>query len=112
MRFYTQQHQYYRGIDLHARKMYVCILQTIPGVGKILALVTLYEIHDIGRFHFVQDFSSYCRLIRPGKESNGKITGKGNKKIGNPHLKWAMSEATVLLIRQSGAGWGRATASY
>ena len=77
------------------------LLQTIPGVGKILALVMLYEIHDIGRFPLVQDFSSYCRLIRPGKESNGKSTGKGNKKIGNPHLKWAMSEATVLLLRQS-----------
>ena len=26
MRFYTQQHHYYCGIDLHARSMYVCIL--------------------------------------------------------------------------------------
>ncbi len=26
MRFYTQQHQYYCGIDLHARSMYLCIL--------------------------------------------------------------------------------------
>jgi len=26
MRFYTLQHKYYCGIDLHARKMYVCIL--------------------------------------------------------------------------------------
>ena len=26
MRFYTNQHKYYCGIDLHARKMYVCIL--------------------------------------------------------------------------------------
>ena len=26
MRFYTQQHQYYCGIDLHARSMYRCIL--------------------------------------------------------------------------------------
>lgn len=26
MRFYTQQHQFYCGIDLHARQMYVCIL--------------------------------------------------------------------------------------
>jgi len=77
------------------------LLQTVPGVGKILALVMLYEIHDIGRFPLVQDFSSYCRLIRPGKESNGKKTGKGNKKIGNPHLKWAFSEATVLLLRHS-----------
>jgi transposase len=27
MRFYTQQHQFYCGIDLHARTMYVCILK-------------------------------------------------------------------------------------
>jgi len=26
MRFYTRQHKYYCGIDLHARKMYVCII--------------------------------------------------------------------------------------
>ena len=26
MRFYTQQHQFYCGIDLHARTMYVCVL--------------------------------------------------------------------------------------
>jgi hypothetical protein len=26
MRFYTQAHQFYGGIDLHARTMYVCIL--------------------------------------------------------------------------------------
>ncbi len=33
MRFYTQQHQYYCGIDLHARKMYVCIFNNL---GKIV----------------------------------------------------------------------------
>jgi len=32
MIFYTQQHQYYCGIDLHGRKMYVCI---IDQKGKI-----------------------------------------------------------------------------
>jgi len=26
MRFYTQQHKYYCGVDLHARSIYVCIL--------------------------------------------------------------------------------------
>ena len=26
MRFYTAQHQYYCGIDLHARRMYICVL--------------------------------------------------------------------------------------
>jgi hypothetical protein len=28
MQFYTGQHQYYCGIDLHARTMYVCILDS------------------------------------------------------------------------------------
>jgi transposase len=28
MRFYTQQHQFYGGIDLHARTMSVCILNS------------------------------------------------------------------------------------
>ena len=27
MRFYTAQHRYYCGIDLHARRMYICILE-------------------------------------------------------------------------------------
>jgi hypothetical protein len=26
MRFYTEQHQHYCGIDLHARTLYLCIL--------------------------------------------------------------------------------------
>jgi len=26
MRFYTQQHGYYCGVDLHARTMFVCII--------------------------------------------------------------------------------------
>jgi len=26
MRFYTKQHKYYCGIDLHARSMYICIV--------------------------------------------------------------------------------------
>jgi transposase len=36
-------------------------LRSIPGVGKLLALVLLYEMHDLHRFPSVQDFVSYCR---------------------------------------------------
>ena len=61
-------------------------------MGQILALVILYEIHDIDRFPRVQDFSSYARLIRPTKESNGKWAG---------YLKWAIKEAVILMLRDS-----------
>jgi transposase len=75
------------------------LLRSIPGVGQILALVILYEIHDIKRFPSVQDFSSYARLIRPVKESDGKWAGHSNGKIGNHHLKWAIKEASILMLR-------------
>jgi len=60
-------------------------LQSVPGVGQILALVLLYEIHDIARFPRVQDFVSYCRLVKCAKESSGKKVGTSGKKIGNVH---------------------------
>ena len=77
------------------------LLRTIPGVGRILALVILYEVQDIKRFSKVQRFCSYARLIRPEKESNGKWAGKSNKKIGNAHLKWAIRTAAMVSLRES-----------
>jgi transposase len=76
-------------------------LRSVPGIGKILALVLLYEIHDIRRFPEVGNFLSYARLVRCAHESGGKKLGSGGKKIGNPHLRWAFSEAACLFLRQS-----------
>jgi transposase len=76
-------------------------LRTVPGIGKILALVILYELCEIERFPRVQDFVSYCRLVKCAKESDGKRYGYSGKKIGNAHLKWAFSEAAVLFLRQN-----------
>jgi transposase len=80
------------------------LLNTIPGVGKILGLVILYEIENINRFPSVKDFVSYCRLVKCAKESNGKSYGSGGKKIGNAHLKWAFSEAAVLFLKGNEQG--------
>ena len=74
-------------------------LRTIPGVGKILAMTMLYEIHDIARFERVQNFASYARLVKCEKSSSGKKLGTSGAKIGNVHLKWAFSEAAVLFLR-------------
>jgi transposase len=76
-------------------------LRSVPGVGKILALVLLYEIHDVHRFAEVGNFLSYARLVRCAHESGGKKLGSGGKKIGNPHLRWAFAEAACLFVRQS-----------
>jgi transposase len=79
-------------------------LRSVPGVGKILALVLRYEIHDIPRFPRVQDFVSYARLVKWAKESAGKRYGTSGKKIGHAYLKGASSEAAVLLLRHNPAG--------
>ena len=78
-------------------------LRSIPGVGAVLALVLLYEIHDIRRFEEVGQFLSYARLVRCAHESAGKKVGSGGKRIGNAHLKWAFGEAACLLLRESEA---------
>src|SRR6516162_5581010 len=76
-------------------------LRSVPGVGPVLALVLLYEIHDIRRFPEVGQFLSYARLVRCTHESAGKKQGTGGNKIGNAHLKWAFSEAACLFLRAS-----------
>jgi transposase len=80
------------------------LLRTVPGIGEILSLVLLYEIHDIQRFPRVQDFVSYCRLVKCAKESAGKRYGTAGTKIGNAYLKWAFSEAAVLFLRNNPPG--------
>ena len=59
------------------------LLRTVPGIGEILSLVLLYEIHAIDRFPRVQDCVSYCRLVKWPRESAGKRYGTGGAKIGN-----------------------------
>jgi transposase len=66
--------------------------------------VLLYEIHDIQRFPRVQDFASYCRLVKCAKASAGKRYGTSGTKIGNAYLTWAFSEAAVLFLRANPAG--------
>lgn len=79
---------------------HLAALQTIPGCGEITAMTTLYEVHDINRFRSPQRFSSYSRVIRADNESAGKYLGGSSKdKIGNPYLKWAISEIGSAMVR-------------
>jgi transposase len=79
-------------------------LQSVPGIGQILALVILDEIPDIARFPRVQDFVSYCRLVKCAKASGGKRLGTSGKKSGNVHWRWAFAEAAVLFLRHNQPG--------
>ncbi len=70
------------------------LLLTIPGVGKILALVIMLETGPISRFATVGDYGSYCRKVPSQWTTNGKWKGSGNRKSGNRYLAWAYAEAS------------------
>jgi transposase len=101
MRFYTKQHKYYCGIDLHTKKMYVCILDS---EGKIRlhqnirtdpesflqiltpfredvavaveCMFTWYWIADLcvqQNIPFVLGHALYMKAIHGGKAKNDKI---------------------------------------
>jgi hypothetical protein len=74
-------------------------LQTIPGIGDILALTIMLEVGDIDRFPAVGNYSSYCRCVKSERISNGKKKGKGNQKNGNKYLSWAYVEAANFAMR-------------
>ena len=74
-------------------------LETVWGIGKILALTIMYEVGDVARFRKVGNFTSYCRLVNTARLSAGKRKGSGNRKNGNPYLSWAYSEAAHHAVR-------------
>ncbi len=75
------------------------LVQTVKGIGPILAQTILLETGDIRRFASVGDYASYCRLVGSSKVSNGKYKGKGNRKNGNKYLCWAYTEAAHFAMR-------------
>ena len=78
--------------------------RSIPGVGKILALGRLDEIHEIHRVPRVQAFVSYGRLVTWATASAGTRDGTSGQKIGHASLTWAFSDAAVLVLRHHPAG--------
>src|SRR3989441_13233189 len=101
MRFYTGQHRYYCGIDLHARRMYICILDadgtvrvhrngpatpehflaTIAPyrenlVVAVECIFTWYWVADLCAHEgigFVLGHALYMKAIHSGKAKNDKI---------------------------------------
>ena len=75
------------------------LLNSVPGIGKVLAIVILLEIGSISRFADVGNFASYARCVDSVRISNGKKKGQGNTKNGNKYLSWAFVEAAHFAAR-------------
>ncbi len=101
MRFYTHQHQHYCGIDLHARTMYLCVMDTSGAVllhknirsdprefleavtpfrddlvVAVECIFTWYWLADLCRregIRFVLGHALYMKAIHGGKAKNDRI---------------------------------------
>lgn len=75
------------------------LLNSVPGIGNILATIILLEMGTIERFASVGNFASYARCVDSQHMSNGKKKGEGNTKNGNKYLAWAFVEAANFALR-------------
>lgn len=69
------------------------LINSIPGVGKVLASTIVLETGSIERFPGPGNYASYARCVSADRISNGKTKGHGNAKSGNKYLSWAFMEA-------------------
>jgi hypothetical protein len=102
MRFYTNQHKFYCGIDLHARSMYLCILdqednivlhKNYPATPEaflkaiqpyredvvVECMFVWYWLADLcsqEKIPFVRGHALYMKAIHGGKSKNDKIDSK------------------------------------
>lgn len=78
------------------------LLETIPGVGPVLALAILAEIGEIDRFHSARHLSSFAGLV-PSVSQSGATTKHGHiTRQGSAWLRGAFIEAAVNTTRYSG----------
>jgi transposase len=73
-------------------------LQTLPGVGKILAPVIALEIDQIERFTTADKLCAYAGLVPTTHASGGKITHGRMLPFCNRWLKWAFVEAAWVAV--------------
>lgn len=83
------------------------LLQTIPGVGPLIAAICIAEIGDIGRFPSAKQVVSYAGLIPSEYSSGGKVRRSHITKVGSQILRWAAIEAAFHFARKVPAAEAR-----
>jgi len=76
------------------------LLTSVPGIGVITAMEFLLEIVNVERFKRAEQIAAYVGLT-PSQYSSGDKVRMGHiTKIGKPHLRSALIEASWQLIRK------------
>jgi transposase len=80
----------------YAQKL--ALLQTVPGIGKLIATEILVELQDVSRFKSSEKMASYIGLT-PSEYSTGQYTRQGRiTRCGNTRVRTSLVEASWILI--------------
>ncbi|MCP4595092.1 IS110 family transposase, partial [Neptuniibacter sp.] len=86
-----------RGQDIEDVKL----LQTIPGVGYLTAIIIYAEVVDINRFRSRKAFASYTGLVPTVRASAERVITGGITRIGSRPLRTALVETALKVTRYS-----------
>lgn len=77
------------------------LLDSLPGIGPILAVVICFEIGDVERFGDAEHLASYAGAVPRVKSSGGKTYYGRTRADVNHYLKWAFTEAAnIIMVHQ------------
>jgi len=79
----------------------VKLLRSIPGIGKVFAIIIKLEIGDIKRFAHQSKLHSYSGIVPSTYQSGGRSYHGRLIKQSNQYLRWAFIEAAVSSIKSS-----------
>jgi transposase len=82
------------------------LVQTLPAVGAILAIVITLEVGTVDRFPSAANLACYSGVVPKVKSSGGKQHHGRLVKQANNYLKWAFIEAAnVVVMKRHYASW-------
>ena len=94
-----QIHQMNKDIKLSSRENETAqILETIPGIGPLSALMLIYEIGDFHRFPSVKKLVAYSGIFSSTYSSGGKTHHGPITKQGNKYLRWILIQAASAVV--------------
>jgi transposase len=95
-------HSLEKNISLNERQEHIVnLLKSMPGVGKLIAMILLAEIGDISRFHSPKALCSWAGLA-PKVHSSDAVVQHGHiTKEGSRYLRSAMVQAATTTCRVS-----------
>jgi len=95
-------HSLEKSISLNERQDHIVnLLKSMPGVGRLIALIVLAEIGDISRFHSPKALCSWAGLTPRVHNSDAVVQHGHITKEGSRYLRTAMVRAATVSCRVS-----------